>query len=375
MNQAAVPETVLQFGAGNFLRAFADLFIHQANEEGQDVGRIVIVQSTDSGRAAAMNRSGSNYHVLIRGMWQGHVVDDAILVRSVSRALSARTQWSEVLEVGTSRELKLVLSNTTEAGMALDEADRQSLIPPASFPAKLTRILAARFAGRLPGLTIMPCELVEKNGEKLLQLCVEQASRWGLPTASIAYIQKENVWLNSLVDRIVSGKPAGHALLDTDPLLTAAEPYALWAVEADDPSLVPFTHEALKVIPDVQSYALRKIRVLNGAHSALVCKALPLGFQTVREAMENAEVGGWLRGLLFDEIVPVLEGRVDQPGQFAKQTLERFANPFLNHKLADIALNHEAKLKTRLLPTLADYRAKFGRDPARLAAILESRGE
>jgi tagaturonate reductase len=175
-----------------------------------------------------------------------------------------------------------------------------------------------------------------------------------------------------LVDRIVSGKPAEHPLLATDPLLTTAEPFALWAVESADRSVVPFTHPAIVVVPDVQPYALRKIRLLNGAHTALVCKALPMGIKTVREAVEHPEVGPWLRGVLFEEIVPVLEGRVDNPHEFAEQTLERFANPFLQHKLSDIALNHEAKIKTRLVPTVEDYERMFGKPPARLAAVMSS---
>ena len=213
-----LPETVLQFGAGNFLRAFADLFVHEANEQGQAVGRVVVVQSTDSNRAAALNAGGSAYHVLVRGRWQGRVVDDAVRVTSVSRALSARTQWGEVLHVAESPALKLVVSNTTEAGMALDEADRlvgeaASGSAPASFPAKLLRVLERRHEHRLPGLTVMPCELVEQNGWKLRDLCLEQAARWGLPADVVEYVRSRNVWLNSLVDRIVSGKPAEHPLL------------------------------------------------------------------------------------------------------------------------------------------------------------------
>lgn len=367
-----LPETVLQFGAGNFLRAFADLFIHQANAEGQNIGRIVIVQSTDSGRAAALNAGGSAYHVLVRGMQNGQVVDEAIRVTSVSRALNARSQWDEVLRFAESPALKLVISNTTEAGMSLSDADATTPTPPASFPAKLVRVLQRRFERNLPGLTIMPCELVEANGSKLRDLCLEQATRWKLDAKIIDYLRSQNVWLNSLVDRIVSGRPAEHPLLASDPLLTAAEPFALWAIETNDPSLIPLRHPAIVATPDVQPFSLRKIRILNGAHSALVCKALPMGLATVREAIAHPQVGDWLRGLLFEEIVPVLEGRVPDPRQFAEQTLERFANPFLQHKLSDIALNHEAKLKTRLIPTLQEYRAKFGKEPARLSGILNA---
>ena len=389
MPTTALPETVLQFGAGNFLRAFADLFVHEANAGGQAVGRVVVVQSTDGNRAAALNRGGDGYHVLVRGRWRGAVVDEAVRVTSVSRGLNARTQWDEVLAVAGSPALRFVVSNTTEAGMALADEDRLAgdaasgkageagdSAAPASFPAKLLCVLRHRFKLGLPGLSILPCELVERNGTTLRALCLEQAARWNLPADLVDYVRAGNRWFNSLVDRIVSGRPAEHPLLAADPLLTAAEPYALWAVEATDaggradPAALPFRHPAVEAVADVQPFSLRKIRLLNGAHSALVCKALPLGIGTVREAVEHPAVGPWLRDLLFEEIVPVLEGRVADPRAFAEQTLERFANPFLHHRLADIALNHEAKLKTRLVPTFEDYKAKFGRPPARLAAIL-----
>ncbi|MDB5297087.1 MAG: Mannitol-phosphate/altronate dehydrogenase [Phycisphaerales bacterium] len=376
-----LPETILQFGAGNFLRAFADLFVHEANAAGQAVGRVVVVQSTDSGRAAALNAGGAAYHVLIRGRAGGRVVDDAVRVTSVSRALGARTQWADVLRAAESPSLKTILSNTTEAGLALDPADAgqdagtgdDPGVCPASFPAKLLRVLARRHSLGLPGLTILPCELVEANGTRLRDLCVEQAGRWRLPSAVVDAVRGDNLWLDSLVDRIVSGRPAtlpGRPDLAADPLLTAAEPYALWAIQTADPGALPLTHPAVRAVADVKPYALRKIRILNGAHSALVCKARPLGITTVREAVEHPEVGRWLRDVLFEEIVPVLAGRVDDPRGFAEQTLERFANPFLEHKLADIALNHAAKLKTRLVPTVEEYAAKFGRPPARLAAAL-----
>ncbi len=168
---------------------------------------------------------------------------------------------------------------------------------------------------------------------------------------------------NSLVDRIVTGRPTTHPLLAEDPLLVAAEPYALWAIETGTEPFALFDHPAIRVVADIRPYSLRKIRLLNGAHSALVCHALPLGFATVRQAIENPDVARWLRGLLFDEVVPVLEGRVDAPREFAEQTLERFANPFLEHKLSDIALNHAAKLRTRLLPTWREFRDRFSETP------------
>jgi tagaturonate reductase len=172
------------------------------------------------------------------------------------------------------------------------------------------------------------------------------------------------------VDRIVTGTPQNHPLLAEDPLLIAAEPFAFWGIEAKSERVCLFEHPAITLTPDVRPYALRKVRILNGAHTSLVCKAVPKGFTTVREAVEDPEIGDWLRGLLFEEIVPTMEGRVEDAEKFAGQVLERFANPFLEHKLSDIALYHETKIKVRLVPTFEEYQAKFGKLPARLSEIL-----
>ncbi|MGC4013818.1 MAG: hypothetical protein QM755_04765 [Luteolibacter sp.] len=364
-----IPETILQFGAGNFLRAFADLFISEANCGPNPPGRIVVVQSTGIERAEAINQAGGRYHVAVRGIENGEVVDETIAVDSISRALHAGTQWSEVLAFATVPGLKWILSNTTEAGFTLDDADTmQGPDAPASFPAKLLSVLLARHQAGQPGVTVLPCELIENNGARLLELVKRQASLWSVESSAIAWIERECRWLNNLVDRIVPGAPTEHPLLDCDPLLLAAEPFAFWAIE--DPRGCGFDHPAIIASEDISSYYLRKVRILNGAHSALVCRALPLGIATVREAVTHPEVGPWLERLLFEEIVPVLEGRCEDPAGFARATLDRFRNPFFEHRLSAIALNHEAKLAVRLAPTLTEYRERFGRDPELLTNLL-----
>lgn len=367
-----LPETILQFGGGKFLRAFVDLFVHQANAQEQAVGRVVVVQSTEGERARLLNAQGGRYHVAIRGLEGGQTVDRVEPVESVSRALVAQTEWAEVLRVAASESLRYLVSNTTEKGLALDPADAPDAAPPNSFPAKVCAVLQTRFEAGLPGVTLLPCELIEDNGARLRTLVIEQARLWNLPEAFHGWLQTECFWANSLVDRIVTGTPTEHPLLAQDPLLIVAEPFALWAIELPPNAPPHFSHEAITLTNDVTPYTLRKVRLLNGAHTALVCKALPRGFTTVREAISDAEIGAWLRGLLFEEIVPTLEGRVESPEKFARQTLERFANPFLEHKLADIALYHETKVQIRLLPTLQEYREKFGKTPSRLAEILET---
>ncbi|MFT4177480.1 MAG: hypothetical protein QM627_12605 [Luteolibacter sp.] len=360
---------LLQFGAGNFLRAFVDLFVSQTGFD-----KIVVVQSTGIERAEAINRAGGRYHVAIQGFMNGKVIDETEEVTSISHALHAGTQWEQVLAVGSDPELKWIISNTTEAGFALDEADGSAntfaSAPPASFPAKLLCVLLHRHDAGLGGVTVIPCELIENNGQRLRELVLEQAARWNVPTAAQDWIRNECTWVNNLVDRIVPGAPKEHALLGKDPLLLSAEPFAFWAIETEGE--FPLKHPAIVPTSDIGPYYLRKVRILNGLHTALASYALPKGIETVREAVEHPEVGPWLNKLLFEEIVPVLEGRVEDPAGFANATLDRFRNPFLEHKLSSIALNHEAKFKVRLLPTYEDYKAKFGKEPEILGSLVEA---
>ncbi len=367
-------ETILQFGAGNFLRAFADLFVAQVNRDpATAVGKIVVVQSTDRARADALNAAGGRYHVAVRGFADGRVVDEVESVDSVSRALHAGTQWSEVRAVAASPDLRHIFSNTTEAGFAIDDRDvarPADAVAPHSFPAKLLDVLLTRHAAGLPAPTIVPCELIEQNGQKLRTLVLTQAARWQVAPAAVAWLTDACVWLDNLVDRIVPGAPAEHPLKASDPLLLSAEPFAFWGVQASASGGSFLSHPAVTLTDDLRPYYLRKVRILNGAHTALVAHAVPLGLKTVRECVEHPEVGPWLERVLREEIVPVIADRVVDAEGFARTTLDRFRNPFLKHELSAIALNHEAKVKVRLLPTLADYRERFGKPAPLLSAAL-----
>lgn len=369
----AQAERVLQFGTGKFLRAFADLFLHELNEAGANRAQVVAAQSTGSGRAAQFNARQGRYHVAVRGLWEGRQIDQVSEVRSVSRALAVHGDWREMLAAARSESLAAIVSNTTEAGYALHPDDSPGEAPPRSFPARLLAVLEARFEAGLRGVTILPCELVERNGDRLRQLVLEQAAREKPAPGLVDWLQGACVWRNTLVDRIVAAPRPGDPMAARDPLFCVAEPFALWLIEG--PVVVPVFegHAAVQRVENLEPYHLRKVRILNGAHTALVAKAMPLGLETVREAISEASIARWLEQLLFEEIVPTLEGRTDRPGQFARQCLERFANPFLDHRLADIALAHDAKLGTRLLPTYQESRARFGRAPKLLGEILRDR--
>ncbi|MGN6727775.1 MAG: altronate dehydrogenase [Tepidisphaeraceae bacterium] len=368
------PETILQFGGGNFLRAFADVFVDEANRSGQEVGKAVVIQSTPSGVAETINQCGGGYHVVTRGIRDGRVVDTTQRIESISRAFVAQTQWADVRNVAATEAMRFVISNTTEAGLALDANDthrRPAGECPCSFPAKLLDVLWHRWEeGFSQGLAILPCELLPKNADRLRELVLEQARIWRAPPALVEWLREACVWLNSLVDRIVSGKPAAHPLSESDPLLTVAEPFALWAIEKDDRA-PPFEHPAILRVDDTAAYELRKVRILNGAHTALVIKAMPLGIQTVREAIEHRDIERWLLQLLEEEIVPTIDARVPDARAFVRDTIDRFKNPYLDHRLSSIALNHAAKINTRLKPTRDEFVSTFGRRPRLLDALLQ----
>src|SRR5262245_17294905 len=203
-----LPETILQFGSGRFLRAFFDLFVHHANEAGRRVGRIVVVQSTGDGRAGGLNKQHGKYHVVVRGYENGKVVDRVEECASISRAVHAGTQWDEVVKLATSPDLKVIISNTTEAGYALDPADTATDAVPRSFPGKLLKVLYARWEAKQPPVTIVPCELIEGNAGILKGVVAKLAAEWNYPPAFIAWLQTDCVWLHTLVDRIVTGTPA-----------------------------------------------------------------------------------------------------------------------------------------------------------------------
>jgi tagaturonate reductase len=359
----SLPETILQFGGGKFLRAFADLFVHQANLAGQGIGRIVVVQSTGDERARLLNEQQGRYHILVRGLSGGVTVDRVEESASISRALVAARHWLEVLAVARSPDLRLVLSNTTEVGYDLDPADAPGAMPPRSFPAKLLAVLHERFQAGGSGLTIVPAELFEHNADLLKERVLHLATQWQLSPAFTDWLRSRCFWLNTLVDRIVVNRPKEHPLLATDGLLVVAEPYALWAVERRDGAAPLPKLPAVVRADDVQPYFLRKVRILNAAHTAMAPRGLKRGYTTVLQAISDPDMASLVERMLFEEVIPVLQGRVEEPEEFARTTMERFRNPFLEHLLTDVVKHHEAKVRIRLQATRDEYVARFGRTP------------
>jgi tagaturonate reductase len=378
-----LPERILQFGGGNFLRAFADWMVDVANRQGVINGRIVVVQSVSRDRGRTVEEQDGYYTVLTRGMRGGVVVDAPEVVTSVSRSLVATdpAQWAEVLRIAASPELRVVLSNTTEAGIVFVPEPLVADAAPTSYPGKLCAVLLERFrrlGSQARGLIVLPCELIERNGQQLREAVLKTAAHWQLPAEFIAWLDAGTVFCDTLVDRIVPGGAGADA--DTiaarlgydDRLLTVAEPYHVWVITAPESVRheLPFDRVGLNVVwsDDLPAWRTKKVRVLNGAHTAMAMLGHLAGATTVIEVMRDAELAALVSRLLVREVAPTLPA---DPGNAAYVTAitERFANPFLKHELLAISLNSVAKWKVRLLPTLKDALAA-GRPAPLIVASL-----
>lgn len=375
-----LPEKVVQFGTGAFLRAFVDDLIDAANRRGTFGGRIVAVSSTGSGRDAMLNAQDGLYTLVVGGAGEGGAVRrECRVIASVSRALSADDAWSAVLACARNPWLELVVSNTTEVGIALSEDDGGPESP-RSFPARLTRFLyeRARAFAYAPskGVVVLPCELIDANGDRLRELVLTLAHRWQLGRGFVKWVEHAVPFCNTLVDRIVPGAPpAGEAerlareLGYTDALLTVCEPYRLLAIEGDAAvrSRLGFlaAEPGVVICDDVSPYRERKVRLLNGAHTIMAPVGLLAGCETVQDAMDDELVGAFVRRAMADEIVPSVP--VDGAAAFAREVLGRFANPFIRHALWDITLQGTMKVRVRVVPSIVQYAERTGRAPGSLA--------
>jgi tagaturonate reductase len=380
------PERVLQLGEGAFLRGFVDWMLDRLNCQGLFRGSVVVVKPRGGVKVVeSFNAQDGLFTLLLRGLRDGQVVRERHLVGAIRRVIDPYQDHDALLAVARSADLRFVVSNTTEAGIACSEADRRDDRPPASFPAKLTAVLHERWrhfsADPRKGLIMLPCELIERNGSALRGCVLETAGRWELPPAFTAWVETACVFANTLVDRIVSGRPGddearqlAEELGYDDPLLIAGEPYHAWVIEA--PAHVarelPLREAGLNVTwtDDVEPYRARKVRVLNGAHTMLTPVALLAGHDLVRQSLSDPLIADFVRRGLFDEILPVLPGDRAEVRAFAEAVLERFANPFVDHRLLDIALNSTSKFVVRLLPSITEHAGETGRLPPRLVFAL-----
>jgi tagaturonate reductase len=378
------PVSILQIGDGNFLRAFVDWMVDVTNGAGLLNAEVTIVQPIEHGIADLMKAQDQLFTVLLRGVQNGKVVQDRRLVSCVRDTLNPYTQWQAVQAVAQDPALRFVVSNTTEAGIAYVEEALVDGQCPANFPAKLTALLLARykaFGGSAEsGLVFLPAELIEANGTKLKSHVLHFAKDWQLPAEFLAWVETHNVFCNTLVDRIVPGFPGAEAealyadLGYKDPLMVAAEPFLLWVIEgpahiADE---LPLHKAGLDVVwtQDLQPYRTRKVRILNGAHTASALAAFCAGLDTVLEMTEDPVVSDYLNKVMFEEIVPFVPLPEAERRAYAESIMERFGNPYIRHELISIALNSVSKWQVRVLPTIKDYAAQHGKAPAKLAFSL-----
>lgn len=378
-NYEQLPERVLQFGTGVLLRGLPDYFIDKANRQGVFNGRIVVVKSTSGGDMTTFARQDNLYTLCIRGVENRELVEETIVCSAISRVLSAKQQWDEVLQVATSPELQIVISNTTEVGIQLIQDDvRQS--PPESFPGKLLAVLYARYQAfngdPTKGLVIVPTELIPDNGTKLEAILLELAHRNALEGPFIDWLESANTCCNSLVDRIVPGRPdpaTHHALTEQlgyeDDLLTISEVYRLWAIEGDESvqNVLSFhkADENIVIRPNIDLFRELKLRLLNGTHTLSCGLAFLSGFDTVREAMDDELLSSFISGVMLGELIPGIPYPVDEKAaqRFGFQVLDRFRNPFIEHRWLAITMQYSAKMQMRNIPTLLHYYRQLGVTP------------
>lgn len=379
-------EKVLQYGEGNFLRAFVDWMIDITNEKTDFNGNAVIVQPLEKGMSEMINDQKGLYTTVLRGIQNGKTVSDKRAITSVSRCLNPYHQYDEYLKISENKDLRFVISNTTEAGIAWAEGCSLNDKPPASFPAKVTQFLYKRFSffngAHDKGLVFIPCELIDKNGDHLKEYVLRHAQEWKLEDAFLNWVKNDCAFCNSLVDRIVPGYPRQEAdqlcseLDYKDNLLDAAEIFHLWVIESkkDFSSEFPLAKAGLNVIwtDDMSFYRTRKVRILNGAHTMFVPAAYVFGLETVEDSLKHEDVSAFIKKGIFTEIIPSMEGDKKALEEYAGDVLERFANPYIRHLLISITLNSISKFKTRDLPSITSYIEKYKKVPQALAFSMAS---
>jgi len=362
-------EKVIQFGEGGFLRGFVDWMLQKVNDSSDFNGSVVVVQPIEQGMCDMLTEQNCVYTHIIRGV-EGV---DKTVVDVISRCVKPYEDFAAYLALAENPDFRFVVSNTTESGIVFSNEDKITDAPPKTFPAKITLLLKRRFELGLPGFVFLPCELIDRNGDNLKKCILKYADLWNLDDAFKAWVESDNVFTNTLVDRINTGYPKGEQL-DLgyeDNMVNTSEFFHLWVIETDfdlDREL-PFSKADLNVIitPDkLEMYRTRKVRILNGAHTSLVPYALLSGFDTVKSCIDDKVMYEHIRKCVFDEIIPTLDLPKDELDSYAKSVLERFGNPYIKHYLSSIALNSVSKFKVRVLPSILEYIKRYNKMPETL---------
>ena len=365
------PETIIQFGEGGFLRGFVDWMIQKLNDSGKYNGNIVVVQPIENGMCDMLSAQDCNYTHVIRGV-EGV---EKTIVDSISRCVKPYEDYQAFLDLAKNPDFRVVVSNTTEAGITYVAEDKLTDTPPKSFPAKVTVLLYERFKAGLDGFIFLPCELIEKNGDNLKKIVLQYASDWNLGDDFIKFVEEKNYFCSTLVDRINTGYPKGEDLElgYEDNMVNTSEYFHLWVIESpkDFTKELPFTEIGLNVIwtEDMSMYRTRKVRILNGAHTSMVPYCMLRGFTTVRECVTNPEIRKFVDKCVFEEIIPTLDLPKEELIDYANNVLTRFENPYIKHFIKDISLNSVSKFKVRVLPSITEYIKRYNKMPE---TLLES---
>ena len=360
---------VIQFGEGGFLRGFVDWMIQKLNDGGHFNGSVAVVQPLPSGMCDTLAEQNCLYTHIIRG---AEGVEKGI-IDVIEKCVNPYQSFEEYLALAEIPEAEFIISNTTESGIEFSESDRAENAPNITFPAKLTLLLLRRFRLGLRGFILLPCELIDRNGDNLKAAVLKYAKLWALGEDFEEWVENQNVFCNTLVDRINTGYPKGEdiGLEYSDKMVNTSEFFHLWVIETDFDidSRLPFKRAGLNVIVTrdaLETYRTRKVRILNGAHTALTPYALLSGFETVKSCIDDEKMHGFLKECLFDEIIPSLNMQKEELMEYAREVLVRFSNPYIKHYLKDISLNSVSKFRVRVLPSILSYIEKYGKMPKNL---------
>lgn len=363
---------ILQFGEGNFLRTFVDVYFDTLTREGYGEYGVTIVKPITFGTLERFERQNNKYHVILRGVADGADVENVYEINSVKAAIDPFADEQAYYDMAKDAELKIIVSNTTEAGICFNEKDEFDGFEHSTYPAKLTKFLYERFKAGLDGVYLMPVELIDNNADELYKCVDKYVSLWNLPKAFKKWNDERNYYCNTLVDRIVSGYPRDEEtekhleslIGEKDELMSVGEPFGLWAVEKKG-NIAEYIQEGVHNIEvvltkDIGYYKKRKVRVLNGSHTNLVPVGLMLGAETVYDCMKDEKLSAFVEDTLREEINPFVSADLAATTAFAESIKSRFLNPYLNHQLTSIALNSVSKWRARVLPSFQDYYKAHG---------------
>ena len=380
------PIKVLQFGEGNFMRAFVDYFFDISNEKAGFNGKVALVQPISMGLTELVNKQEGLYTLYLRGSENGQKVDAKRVISACDCCLNPydKSDFDRIMEIAESDDLDIIASNTTEAGIAYDPSCNFDDQPAASFPGKLTQVLYRRFKAGKKGIVVLSCELIDNNGKELLKCVNQYIDQWKLEDAFKNWVNNDNIFCSTLVDRIVPGRirdPKEVEKLEAengyhDELIDVGEIFGVWIIEGPEglEDRLPFKKAGVNVhvVPDVMPYKHRKVRILNGAHTGFVLGAYLAGFDIVRDCMQDDAVAGFMNKMLNEEVIPTLVDHLDENdlNQFAAAVKDRFNNPFVNHELMSISLNSTSKWKARNMPSFLQYIDKNGKLPVCLTMSL-----